>query len=133
MAPPGRQELWNGIYGGSSDLRSKRRLDGSDGSLGHVGWVERSDRKGIRTYDTEAVTVADMGWGTPLFDLQSDLGPGTSGVLKKIYEGRTLYSMGSGSRIGKFWLWRMASEGRILNEKEVGPRNRGMMKGWRIY
>ena len=71
------------------------------------------------------MTVADMGWGTPLFDLQSDLGPGTSGVLKEIYEGRTLYSMGSGSRIGKFWLWRMASEGRILNEKEVGTPKPG--------
>ena len=43
----------------------------------------RSDREGIRTHDIEAVTVADMGWGTPLFDLQSDLGPVTSGVLKE--------------------------------------------------
>ena len=105
VAPPGRQELWNRMYGGSSDRKSTRGLDGSDGKLGHVGLVVRSDRVIIRTQDTEAVTGEDKGWGTPLFDLQPGLGPATSGVLKETYEGRTLYSMGSGSRMGKFWLW----------------------------
>ena len=96
VAPPRRQELWNRMYGGSSDLKSTRGLDGSDGKLGHVGLAVRSDREIIRTQDTEAVTGADKGWGTPLFDLQPGLGPATSGVLKETYEGRTLYSMGSG-------------------------------------
>ena len=125
VAPPRRQELWNRMYGGSGDLKSTRGLDGSDGKLGHVGLAVRSDREIIRTQDTEAVTGADKGWGTPLFDLQPDLGSATSGVLKETYEGRTLYSMGSGSRIGKFWLWRMAREGRVLEEKEVGTPKPG--------
>ena len=66
--------------------------------MGHVGRATMSEWGGIQTQDIEAVTVADMGWGTPLFDLQSNLGLGTAGVLEEIYEGRTLYSMGSGSR-----------------------------------
>ena len=93
-APPGREELWKGIYG-RKDLRAPRDLDGSDGNRGHYEGAEGSGSKGTRT-NSIVGTVEDMGWGTPLFDRQSDLGPANSDVLKERYEGRTLYSMGLG-------------------------------------
>jgi len=123
-APSSREELWKGIYG-RKDLRTPRELEGSDGYRGHAEVTEGNGRNRIRTNSSAVGTAEDMGWGTPLFDRQPDLGSRNSDVLKERYEGRTLYSIGSGSETGKFWLWRMASEGRIMSLEEIGAPKLG--------
>jgi hypothetical protein len=72
-----------------------------------------------------AGAIADMGWGTTLLDRQADMDQASSRVLVETYEGRTLYSISAGSITGRHWLWRMANERRILNNREVGTLKPG--------
>ena len=123
--PQERGDLWEGIYGDGGNSRMKSGLTKSEGGLTQDAAKSGDEESTQRGRPVHAGVTSDMGWGTILLDRQADMGQASSEVLVEIYEGRTIYSMSAGSVMGRHWLWRMANERRILNEKEVGTPKLG--------